>query len=315
MSEAVTLVTGAAGFVGRWLTPLLLESGRRVVGVSKPGLPTPDLGIEWLDVELSDPVATRAALGRVKPQSVVHLAALSNPPEAQRQPLEALRANYVAVDALLAALASEAAGARLLYVGTGEVYGLRPRSAAPVDEDTALAPRSTYAATKAAAERRALLAAERDGLDVVCVRPFNHTGPGRQAGYVESQFARQLARIERETDPPSLRVGNLDSVRDFSDVRDVVRAYLLLLEHGERGSVYNVCSGRARSIRELLEGLLACSSAEPRVEVDPALFRPTSPDACALVGDPARARALGWRPAYTFEESLRDVMEDWRGRA
>ncbi len=313
--SGVTLVTGAAGFVGQWLTPLLQASGRRVVGVSKPGLPTPDLGIEWLEVELSEPAATRAALASVKPQSVVHLAALSNPPLAQRDPLEALRANYVAVDALLAGLAREASSARLLYVGTGEVYGLRPLSAPPVDEEAALAPRNIYSATKAAAERRARLAAERDGLDVVCVRPFNHTGPGRQGDYAESQFARQIAHAERVGDAPPLRVGNLESVRDFSDVRDVVRAYLLLLERGERGAVYNVCSGRPRSIRDLLDGLLACSSADPGVEVDPALFRPTSPDACALVGNPERIRALGWAPAYTFEESLRDVLEDWRGRA
>ena len=312
--SAVALVTGAGGFVGPWLVPLLQAAGHRVVGVQKPGLAVPDLGIEWLEVELTDPRETRGAIARVRPACVVHLAALSSPSEAREQPLEALRANYLAVDSLLEALAADAPQARLLYVGTGEIYGLRSRGAHPVDEGVRPAPPGTYSATKAAAEQRARLAAAR-GLDVVCVRPFNHTGPGRQPGFAEAAFARQIALIERgELDPP-LRVGNLESVRDFSDVRDVVRAYLLLLERGECGTVYNVCSGQGHSMREVLDVLLSWSSAHPEVEVDPTLFRASAADACALVGDPGRLRALGWRAAHSFEETLRDVLEDQRARA
>ncbi len=312
--SAVALVTGAGGFVGPWLVPQLEAAGHRVVGVEKPGLAVPDLGIEWLEVELTDPQETRRAIARVHPACVVHLAALSNPSEARELPLEALRANYLAVDGLLEALAAEAPQARLLYVGTGEIYGLGSRHAGPVDEGVRTAPPGTYSATKAAAEQRTQLAAAR-GLDVVCVRPFNHTGPGRQPSFAEAAFARQIALIERGELRPPLRVGNLESVRDFSDVRDVVRAYVLLLERGDGGAVYNECSGRGRSMREVLDVLLSWSSAEPDVEVDPALFRPTAVDACALVGDPGRLRALGWRAAHSFEETLRDVLEDQRARA
>ncbi len=172
-------------------------------------------------------------LRATRPRYVVHLAAVAFPREAAQDPLEALRLNYGALDHLLGGIQLHVPDARLLYVGTGEVYGPRPDGAPPLREDDPLAPPNLYAATKAAAEVRATLAVEREGLDVVRVRPFNHSGPGRPPIYAESSFAQQIAQIERGEREPVLRVGNLDAVRDFSDVRDVVRDYTLLLEHGE----------------------------------------------------------------------------------
>jgi GDP-4-dehydro-6-deoxy-D-mannose reductase len=131
---------------------------------------------------------------------------------------------------------------------------------------------------------------------------------------VESSIARQLVRIERGTQPPRLQLGNLEPVRDFSDVRDVVAAYPRLLERGERGAVYNVCSGRGYSVRELLEKLLELSGQNPRVERDPSRYRTTGPDRLALVGNSARLRSLGWQPRYALETTLRDLLDDWRSR-
>ncbi len=315
MSSGQTLVTGCGGFVGSWLVPVLQEAGHEVIGLVRPGRghETPEL--DTLEVDLRDRAATHTALKRTRPDRIVHLAALAAPTAATEQPLEALRVNYIAVDHLFGALATHAPAARLLYVGTSDVYGLQSAEAPPFREDASIRPANLYAATKAAGERRAELAFEREGLDVVRARPFNHTGPGRPASYVEAAFARQIALIERGASGAELRVGNLEPVRDFSDVRDVVRAYVLLLERAKRGEVYNVCSGQGHRISELLEHLLARSSATPEVVVDPDRFRPTTPDRLAAVGDATRLRELGWSPHYTFDQTLADVLEDWRKRA
>lgn len=316
MSRAVTVVTGAAGFVGSWLMPQLEGDGQQVVPVDRPGAtPTAD-GRPWRSVDLAQREPVRALLREVRPTGIVHLAALAYPPDAARDPLDALGVNYCAVDHLLCAMQAYAPHARLLYVGSAEVYGARAIDAPPVDETAPLEPRTPYAATKAAAEQRAFLAAANEGLHVVRVRPFNHSGPGRPALYAESSFADQVARIERGEVEPVVLVGNLEHVRDYSDVRDVVDAYRLLLERGAAGEVYNVCSGRGRSIRSVLDHLLSLATKHPiRIEREPARYRPADPDRLALVGNPGRLRALGWQPRYAFEDTLAELLDAWRSRA
>lgn len=310
---ATTLVTGAAGFVGSWLVPALVERGARVVGARKPGLPCPDLPCEWLDADLRDADAVRGMLRRVQPAQIVHLAGLAAPRDAARDPLENQRLNYHAVDHLLGAMADTARGARLLLVSSGEVYGRREAGAPRARESDALLPPNAYAAAKAAAEQRGVLAAQQ-GLEVVRVRPFNHTGPGRPDGYAESSFAKQIARIERGDCAPLLRVGNLTPIRDFSDVRDVVAAYALLLERGVRGEVYNICSGRGRTVRSLVERLLRASRTETRIDVDPERYQPAPPGEIASVGDPGRLQRLGWQPEHEFDDTLVELLDYWRER-
>ena len=301
-------MTGAEGFVGSWLVPRLAD--QPVLPLQRP---CTGASTRHRELELGDHDAVHALLRETRPARIVHLAALAYPPDSARSPLEALRSNYSAVDHLLSGMAEYVPEARFLYVGTGEAYGARPADHRPLVESDSLRPETPYGATKAAAERRVGLAAD-EGLDVVSVRPFNHSGPGRPAAYAESSFARQVVRIERGEQEPVLRVGNLEPLRDFSDVRDVVDAYHLLLERGERGSVYNVCSGRARSIRWIAETLLSLAGCRATIEVDAELYRPVPPDRLALVGDAGRLRELGWRPAHTLEETLKDLLEDWRSR-
>jgi GDP-4-dehydro-6-deoxy-D-mannose reductase len=314
MPAPATLVTGAAGFVGRWLLPALIASGRRPFGLRRPAEPAGSPQAEWLTADLCDAAAVAAAVRRAHPQEVVHLAAVASPAQAARAPLEALRTNYLGTDHLVAALQAHAPRARLLYVSSGEVYGFQPRGAAPHTESSPLRPHTAYAGTRAAAEQRVALAAEREGLDAVIARPFNHTGPGRSELYAESTFARQLAAIERGAAPAVLQVGNLETLRDFSDVRDVCSAYLLLLERGARGGAYNVASGRSRELSSVLERLLACSSARPQVRIDPGRYRRVDPDQLQLAGDASALRALGWRPARDVDATLAELLQDWRER-
>ena len=309
-----TLVTGAAGFVGSWLVPALQAAGERVIGAGLPGSSPPRAPDEWVELDLLDFARLRRMLSDKRPDRIVHLAALASPVLAAREPLAALRSNYRIVDGLLRAARDGAPDARLLLVSSGEVYGYRPPHSPPHAETGPTNPHTLYAATRVAAERRAQLAQAQDGLDVVLVRPFNHTGPGRGRDYAESSFALQLARIERGQQAPRLRVGNLEARRDYSDVRDVVEAYRLLLERAESGGVYNVASGRARSLRSVLERLIQCSTVRPEVTVDPELYRPHADDRTESCGDPRRLRELGWSPRYALEDTLDELLDDWRSR-
>lgn len=314
-SDAPVIVTGAEGFVGGWLVRELQAAGHQVIGTHRPGRPLPDLGVRWVEADLRERGALEGLFAEVHPAAVVHLAAIALPRQAARDLDEALRVNFTAVDHLVDALLRGAPGARLLYVSSGEVYGPRGADDPPAREDDPLSPPTPYAATKAAAERRVELAFERDGLDAVRVRPFNHSGPGRPADYAESNFARQVAQLERSEAEPIVRVGNLDAVRDFSHVSDVAAAYRLLLDEGEPGSVYNVCSGQPRTIRSVLDHLLSRARRPLGVEIDPALFTPIEEGKSGLVGDPARIRALGWSPRHSFESMLDELLEHWRADA
>jgi GDP-4-dehydro-6-deoxy-D-mannose reductase len=199
----------------------------------------------------------------------------------------------------------------VLVTGSATVY---PPSPTPLTEDDPVAPGNPYAVSKLAQEDLSLRAAVEDGLDVVVTRSFNHTGPRQTAEFVAPAMARQIAMIECGELEPVIRVGNLDAERDFTDVRDVVRAYIALMRSGQPSTVYNVCSGVARSMRSILDSLVQRSRVEVRIETDPARLRPN--DAPLLIGDPTRLRTTtGWRPEIPFEQTLDDLLDYWRHTA
>ena len=310
------LITGVAGFVGGHMVDLLRAEapGAVVLGLDKqPGPRARSLNIEVVQTDLEDASAVRESFARLGPDRVVHLAAQSSPQRSWDDPERTLRTNVLGMLNLLEAARALPAPPRILAIGSADEYGLVRPQDVPLREDAPLRPASPYAASKVAQGFLALQYALSPGLPVMRTRTFHHTGPRRGEQFAESSFARQLAEIEAGQRPPRLEVGNLDAVRDFTDVRDVVRAYWALLERGTPGEVYNVCSGRGVKLRELLDGLIALSGLPVEVHVDPARLRPA--DAPALVGDPSRLRAAtGWEPRIPLERTLRDLLDYWRER-
>lgn len=307
------LITGVTGFVGRHVLEFLREEqpGVEVFGLARRA--APEVGCPCLTADLENAPSLEAALERLRPERVLHLAAQSSPRRSFDQPAGTLRANVEGTANLLEAVRARAPRARVLVVGSGEEYGDAGRGAEPLSEDTPLRPLSPYAASKVAQSYLGLQYHLSYRLDVLRTRTFNHTGPGRGRDFAESAFARQIAAVERGLRRPPLAVGNLDSVRDFCDVRDVARAYWALFEQGAAGAVYNVCSGRGVGIRELLERLEALARTPVTHAPDPKLMRPA--DIPALVGDPSRLHAAtGWEARIPLERTLAGLLDHWRGR-
>lgn len=291
------LVTGAGGFVGGRLVPRLEAAGAQVTATDR-------------ELDVTDEATLVDALARLRPQALIHLAAISSVAASLGDARGVFRVNYLGARAVLRAVAASAPGARVLLVGSGVMYGSAPPGSPPFAEDAPLRPGSPYAWGKAAADLLGAAYADH-GLEVVRVRPFNHTGPGQADAFVAASFARQLAEMEAGLREPVLRVGNLDSVRDFLDVDDVIDAYVALLDRAVTAGAYNVASGRGTSARELLASLLARSTLRPEVEVDPARVRPT--DLC--VGDARRLREVtGWEPRRRLDDTLGRVLGYWRER-
>jgi GDP-4-dehydro-6-deoxy-D-mannose reductase len=263
------------------------------------------------EVDVTNLESMRAALRTGPPDALVHLAAQSSVAASWKDPLGAFRLNYLGSLTVLSAVEAEAPHARVLLIGSSDAYG-NPRSqpGRPIRESDPLHPESPYARSKAAAEQLGAVAVAR-GLDVVRVRAFTHIGAGQTDRFVASSFARQVAEIAGGVREPRLSVGNLDSVRDFLDVRDVVDAYCRLVEPGVPADVYNVASGHGVAIRELLDELLDLAGVSAKVEVDPELFRPSD----FSVGDASRLRAAtGWTPRFPLRETLGGLLDWWRGQ-
>ena len=306
------LVTGIGGFVGPWLHRALVAHGHEVLGLVREGdEPPPGVPGHRADVTVRSQV--EAVLRDVRPDAIIHLAAISFVPEAEGDPESAYRINVGGTVALMAAVRAVAPSARLLWVGSSDAYGAVTPADLPVTEDTPFRPLSVYGASKAAGDVTAAQWARSYGLDIVRARPFNHTGPGQRATFVSASIARQMARMERGEQEPVLRVGNPDPVRDFSDVRDVMAGYVTLLEHGRAGEAYNLCAGEGVSIAEVIALLRTHCRVPMRVWSDPALRRPSEIE--RIVGSHAKATAeTGWTPRIPLIDTLRDLLDDWRAR-
>jgi GDP-4-dehydro-6-deoxy-D-mannose reductase len=310
------LVTGVAGFVGGHVVDFLRAEHPEVVVVgldNRPGRRAYSLDVEIVAAELEDAASVRAALAKARPDRVVHLAAQSSPQRSWEDPAGTMRTNVLGLLHLLEGVRALDLAPRFLAVGSVEEYGVVRPDEVPLREDAPLRPANPYAASKVAQGYLALQYALSPGLPIVRTRAFHHTGPRRGDQFAESSFARQLAEIEAGKRPPRLEVGNLEAVRDYTDVRDVVRAYWALLDRGTIGEVYNVCTGRGVRLADLLEQLIALSGQRVEVNVDAARLRPA--DAPVLIGDGSRLRAAtGWAPAIPLERTLRDLLDYWRER-
>ena len=296
------LVTGASGFVGRHLVAHLRACGDTAVGIDRDG-PEP--------VDVVSAPSLRRAVERITPDVVFHLAASSHVGESWDDVDALMRVNVDGTGNLLDACAAVGSVRAILVIGSAEEYG-PVGTTVPIREDSPLQPITPYGVSKVQAESLAVAAFQRSSLPAVLVRAFNHTGPGQSERFLVPGLAARVARAERDGHT-AVDVGNLEAVRDITDVRDVVRAYRLLAQHGQPGQAYNVCSGRGMKVADIARGFLALARRPLELRIDPALVRAV--DVPVLVGDPAKLEeATGWVPELPFDRTLVDVLDEARSR-
>lgn len=298
MTRRPIVITGATGFVGGHLTRLLHQSADAELH-------------EWSSrsVNLLNAAVVDAAIERARPAEVYHLAGASHIGESWKRSTEHLQIHVMGTHHLLEALRRHAPRCRVVVVSSGMVYRPQPEL---VTEESPLEPTSPYALSKLAEEQLALDAAAQDGLQIIIARPLNHIGPGQSPRFAPPNFAKQIAEIEAGA-APTITIGNLDTRRDFTDVRDVVKAYAAMMARGSVGRAYNVCSGVATPIRAILDELLAMSRVAVTIVTDQARLRPN--DLPSMAGSAARLTAdTGWRPEIPLRETLADTLNDWRAR-
>jgi GDP-4-dehydro-6-deoxy-D-mannose reductase len=289
------LITGGKGFVGQWLDAHLKDHGDEVAVID-------------IETDVADGAAVRRVVHDVAPDAIYHLAAMTHVGESWEDPSSVLRVNVLGTAEVLAA-ARTRPEARVLVVSSAEVYGVVGPEQLPLGESTPTAPASPYAASKLAAEAVALQAWRGYRQPVIVVRPFNHIGPGQSPNFFVPALAKRIVEARR-SGAGALRVGTLTTRRDFTDVRDVVAAYRLLIERGAPGEVYNVCSGRDVAMSDVATQLLALAGADLTLETDPELVRPV--DVPVLRGDAGRLHAAtGWAPSIPLATTLADVLASW----
>jgi len=308
------LVTGACGFVGGHLVRHLLEKGDQVLGTVFPpselsaGQQERRFSFPHAVLDVSDAEACARCIAEYKPQVIYHLAGIAFVPEAEADFPRTLLVNVAAIDNIFRVCHLLENGTKVVLISSGEVYGKVRAADLPVTESTPIAPTNNYSLSKAMGELVAQRYARQGQSEVVILRPFNHIGPGQNNRFVASSFAWQLARMARGKQELCLQVGNLEARRDFSDVRDIVRAYRLAALNGH--GVYNLGSGKAVSIREILHLLLEISGLDVRLKPDPARMRPSEVPEIYTSLDKAR-RELGWQPQIELRRTLSDVYHYW----
>ena len=311
-----SLITGAGGFVGRHLCNYLLaHTDWELTGTVYPGPVDADHNRARLELrytDLRDPQGVQVLVDEAQPEFIFHLAAQSSVHTALDDPWDTLENNIRAQLNLLEAVRKSGREARILVVGSNEEYGAPKPEELPQTECSPLRPQNPYAVSKVAQDMMGLQYHLAYGLQVVRVRPFNHTGPGQSPRFVVPAFASQVAAIEAGLREPVIRVGNLNVSRDFTDVRDIVRAYHLAVTQGEPGEVYNLASGCPWPIQGILDGLLDLAQANVKVEQDPSRFRPV--DVPLVYGSADRfSRRTGWTARIPFAQTMEDTLDYWRG--
>lgn len=312
------LITGSSGFVGEHLIKYLLNSGESEIygtylgdsSINKLKEIKDKINLEKID--LTDKNATLELIKKIKPDEIYHLAAFTSPALSFDNPQEVISNNTaVQINILEALKKQEMIAAKILIVSSGDVYGKVKEEDLPIDEDTPFNPSNPYAVSKLTQDFLGLQYFLAHRLSVARVRPFNHIGPGQSPNFVVSAFSKKIADIEKGNMEPVLKVGNLESRRDFTSVYDVVRAYNLVLEKGKLGDVYNIGSGKSYKIGDILEILLSFSKQKIKIEVDKSLFRPI--DEKDLICDYSKLNKLtGWEPEVSIEETLQETLDYWR---
>ena len=314
------LITGITGFVGSHMAELALAQGAEVFGACRWRSNTENIDhfrdqIRMIEADLRDMSSVQKMLAQSRPDYIIHLAGQSYVFASWNAPAETMTTNAVGQINLLEAIRHQGTEfPRVLIACSSEEYGLVEEKDLPLTEEAPLRPLSPYAVSKVAQDFLGLQYYRNYGVPCYRVRAFNHEGPRRGESFVTSTFARQIAAIEAGFREPVLMVGNLKARRDYTDVRDIVRGYWLALERGEPGEVYNLCSGRAWAIQDILDFLLAESRVKGiKVREDPARLRPS--DMPLLVGSAAKIhRRTGWQPELSFEQTLKDVLNYWRAK-
>jgi GDP-4-dehydro-6-deoxy-D-mannose reductase len=313
-----SLITGCAGFAGSHLADYLLGKGEEVVALL--GIDEDQANIQHIEkhlqivrADLRDFDCVRELVQSSKPQRIYHLAAFSSPAESFENPEVTYQVNFMGTLNLLAAWLRVGMDCRFLLVSSADVYGIVPREKLPLREEMELHPVNPYAGSKAAGEILTLQFFRSYGLPIVRVRPFNHTGPRQSSKFVCSKFARQVAEINLGVRPPTILAGNIHVVRDFSDVRDIVRGYCDLLESGAPGEVYQLCSGHPVSIESILQTVISFHSKPVQVSVDKSLVR--NHEVAEVWGDYSKARlAVGWEPRHELTDTLRTLELYWEAK-
>jgi GDP-4-dehydro-6-deoxy-D-mannose reductase len=313
------LITGITGFAGSHLAEYLLSLGNcEVHGTIRWRSRTENIDhlkgkIHLHDCDLRDSGSVYRLIADLKPDRIYHLAAQSYVPMSWTAPQETFVTNVIGQLNIFEAVRATGCSCRIQIAGSSEEYGLVMPDETPIKETNPLRPLSPYAVSKVAQDLMGYQYHQSYKMHIIRTRGFNHTGPRRGMVFVTSNFARQIAEIEKGKREPVLYVGNLEAVRDFTDVRDTVRAYYLILEKGVPGEVYNVATGKGYKIRQVLEILQGLSTAKFQIKQDPKRLRPS--DVELLIGDPTKLKsATGWEPQYSFEQTLKDLLDYWRER-
>lgn len=309
-----SLIIGGAGFVGGYLAKHLLTLGHEVAITKIPSEQTAAAGVSVYDLDIRDQDAVSEVLKNVRPDMVFHLAAQSSVAVSWKHPQLTADINIKGILNVLDGLRRYGGNPRVLLVGSGEEYGYVLPEETPVRETNPVRPGNIYAATKACQNMVGRIYAQAYDMDLVMVRPFNHIGPNQSPVFVTADFCKQVAEIEAGKREAVIRVGNLNVRRDFTDVRDVVRAYALLVRKGQAGETYNVGSGQAVKIGDILRTILDQSTASIRVEVDSEKLRPA--DVPVMEADISKVQRLtGWKPQISLEQTIEDMLGYWRKMA
>jgi GDP-4-dehydro-6-deoxy-D-mannose reductase len=313
------LVTGVTGFAGSHLVDYMLtRNDCEIFGIQRWRSRTENIEhfadkIRILECDLRDATSTRDTLEKVRPDWIFHLAAQSFVPTSWSAPTESLTTNVLGQVNLFEAVRKIGLQCRIQLACSSEEYGMVFPDEVPIKETNPLRPLSPYAVSKVTQDMLGYQYWMSFKVDSVRTRGFNHEGPRRGPVFVASDFAKQIADIEKGRKAPVLSVGNLEAKRDFTDVRDMVKAYWLALEKCESGEVYNICSGTAWSIQKVLDHLLSLTKQKIEVRQDPARLRPS--DVPILLGDNSKfVKVTGWKPTIPFEKTLADMLEYWRAR-